>query len=489
MNHLEDTIAAISTPLGFGGLGIVRLSGKDALEIAQKIFVPKNKSKVISQLKTFTLHLGYIIEDGKVIDEVLMSIMRAPHSYTCEDVVEFSCHGGPVILKKILELCIKNGARLAEPGEFTKRAFLNGRIDLTQAEAVCDLIFSQSDIQSQIYAKSLLGGTKETIRKIIDKIEEIIALVDATIEYPEEEETQSVNYSLINSEILKLKEEVTLLIENSQKITPILTGVNLAIVGKVNVGKSSLLNILLNYDRAIVSDIPGTTRDTISETINLNGLPIRIIDTAGIRQHQQDVIEKIGIQRTKQAIKQADIILFMLDGSVEVQSDDFLVADVISEELKISKKVLLIVINKQDKPLRIFEDTNKLKELLKKVLLKEDLDIQQIKKESILISCITKQGIKELQQRILDAFTSFGQLNLGQDIYTTPFVVNMRQLEILKNVDGILQRLLKEENIHECPELIVENLRDCLNELKKIIGINVTEEVLDIIFSRFCVGK
>lgn len=489
MHYLDDTIAAISTPLGFSGLGIVRLSGKNALEIAQKIFVPKNKNKVISQLKTFTLHLGYIVDNNKVIDEVLMSIMRAPHSYTREDVVEFSCHGGIVVLKKVLELCIKNGARLAEPGEFTKRAFLNGRIDLTQAEAVCNLIFSQSELQSQIYTNSLLGKTKEIIQNIINKIEEIIALIDVSIEYPDEDNLQNIDYSLIKSEILKLKQDVSLLIENSKKISPILTGINLAIVGKVNVGKSSLLNVLLSYERAIVSEIPGTTRDTISETINLNGFPIRIVDTAGIRQHQQDVVEKIGIERTKQAIKQADIILLLLDGSVEIQSDDFLVAEILSQEVKVSKKNILVIINKQDKPLRIFDDIDKLKELLKKIFLKDDIDIQDIKKEFVFISCLTKYGVKELQQRILDLLTIGSQLNLSQDISTIPFVVNIRQLEILENVYQILNKILKEDNIFKQPELIVENLRDSLKELQKIIGIDITEDVLDIIFSKFCVGK
>lgn len=489
MHYLDDTIAAISTPLGFSGLGIVRLSGKNALEIAQKIFVPKNKNKVISQLKTFTLHLGYIVDNNKVIDEALMSIMRAPHSYTREDVVEFSCHGGIVVLKKVLELCIKNGARLAEPGEFTKRAFLNGRIDLTQAEAVCNLIFSQSELQSQIYANSLLGKTKEIIQNIINKIEEIIALIDVSIEYPDEDNLQNIDYSLIKSEILKLKQDVSLLIENSKKISPILTGINLAIVGKVNVGKSSLLNVLLSYERAIVSEIPGTTRDTISETINLNGFPIRIVDTAGIRQHQQDVVEKIGIERTKQAIKQADIILLLLDGSVEIQSDDFLVAEILSQEVKVSKKNILVIINKQDKPLRIFDDIDKLKELLKKIFLKDDIDIQDIKKEFVFISCLTKYGVKELQQRILDLLTIGSQLNLSQDISTIPFVVNIRQLEILENVYQILNKILKEDNIFKQPELIVENLRDSLKELQKIIGIDITEDVLDIIFSKFCVGK
>ncbi|MEN3014211.1 MAG: tRNA uridine-5-carboxymethylaminomethyl(34) synthesis GTPase MnmE [Endomicrobiia bacterium] len=477
-NNLEDTIVAISTPLGFGGLGIVRLSGKNAIKIAEEIFVPKNKSKVVSQLKTFTIHLGYIVEDKKIIDEVLLAIMRSPHSYTCEDVVEFSCHGGPVVLKKIVELCLKKGARLAEPGEFTKRAFLNGRIDLTQAEAVCDLIYSQSEIQRELFIHSLLGKVKNNIQKFVEKIEEIIAKIELCIEYPQEEDSQYINFFSLNSEILKLKEEISLLIENSQKITPIITGINLAIVGKVNVGKSSLLNILLSYERAIVSEIPGTTRDVVSETINLNGLPIRIVDTAGIRDQQYDVIEKIGIEKTKEAIREANVILLLLDGSRKLTEDDFLVGQIIKQETKCSKH-LLVVINKKDLPMVILNDMEKLKELF---------DMVGFKKEAVFISCITKEGIKELQQKIFEMLGFEENLSIGQDIREGTFVANLRQLEIFKKVKELIEKALNKD-ITSSPELVVEDLKEALRELKKILGFDITEDILNIIFSKFCVGK
>ncbi|MCS7230672.1 MAG: tRNA uridine-5-carboxymethylaminomethyl(34) synthesis GTPase MnmE [Elusimicrobiota bacterium] len=488
MSLLDDTIVAISTPLGFSGLGIVRLSGKDSFKIAEEIFVPKNKSKILSHLKTFTTHLGYIVEDGKVIDEVLVTIMRAPHSYTCEDVVEFSCHGGVWVLKKVLELCVKKGARIAEPGEFTKRAFLNGRIDLTQAEAVCDLIFSQSEIQNQIFVNSLLGKTKQNIQKIIKDIEEIMAVINLGIEYPQEDDSQNIDYLCVSRDIMRVKEEISVLIENSKKITPILTGINLAIVGKVNVGKSSLLNMLLSYDRAIVSEIPGTTRDTISETINLNGLPIRIVDTAGIRQHQQDIIEKIGMERTKDAIKQADIILFVLDGSIEIDENDFLVAEFISEEVKkVNNKIVLLVINKNDKPLKIFDNFNKFKDLYKKVFFRDIKDPTEINKEAVFISCLRKEGIRDLQQKISDIFDISKKLNT-QDVNEGVFVTNLRQLDILEKVYLYVSNSLTKELPKEA-EIVAEDLRNALVELKKIIGIDITEDVLEIIFSRFCVGK
>jgi len=307
----NDTIVAISTPLGVGGLGIVRLSGDKAIQIAEKIFAPKNKSKVVSQLKTFTVHLGYIKdEDGNIIDEVLLTLMRAPHSYTCEDVVEFSCHGGVVILKQIVELCLKNGARLAQPGEFTKRAFLNGRIDLSQAEAVCGLISSKSVLQNKIFSYSLLGKTKENIQNIVEHLKSIIAEIEVRIDYPEEDDVKDFQINELRKQIKEVYEKINNCVENSQKILPITVGINVAIVGKVNVGKSSLLNVLLNQERAIVSDIPGTTRDTISEVVNINNIPMRIIDTAGIREHSQNVIEKIGIERTKNVVEEADLVLF-----------------------------------------------------------------------------------------------------------------------------------------------------------------------------------
>lgn len=491
----EDTIAAISTPVGTGGLGIVRLSGKDALKIAQEIFRPKNKSKIVSQLKTFTTHLGYIVDDDNtVIDEVLMTIMRAPHSYTCEDVVEFSCHGGIVVLRQVLELCIKHGARIAEPGEFTKRAFLNGRIDITQAEAVCDIINSKTELQSKIYCHSLLGKTKDAVEKIINKITEILAELEVTIEYPQEIDVTTVSYENCKKNIQNIIEEISQAINLSNKITPVLTGINLAIVGKVNVGKSSLLNILLNHERAIVSDIPGTTRDTVSETINLKGYPIRIIDTAGIRLHMQDPIEQLGIQRTINAIKEADIVLLLFDAASTISVDDIKVCDIIVETLTTSgKKTIIPVVNKIDLTPVIFDDTE-FKNLLNKIKsvanIYPQIDINNLDSSIPKISCKTKQGIDYLEHIILESqnLTVDKQSFTTQDVEPSLIVTNLRQKQLLENAKHELSHIFN-LNFETSTELVCEHIKNALHCLNALVGKEITEEVLDIIFSRFCVGK
>ncbi|MFN3550290.1 MAG: tRNA uridine-5-carboxymethylaminomethyl(34) synthesis GTPase MnmE [Endomicrobiia bacterium] len=494
-----DTIVAISTPLGIGGIGIVRLSGPKSLQVAEKIFFPKNKSKVISQLKTFTIHLGYIKNnDGNIIDEALLMIMRAPHSYTCEDVVEFSCHGGPVILKQVVELCLKNGARLAEPGEFTKRAFLNGRIDLSQAEAVMDLISSKSVLQNKIFACSLLGKTKENVQNIVEELKLVVAEIEATIDYPEEDDVlKNVNYQKIKHQIENLISKIKIAIENSQKILPIISGINIAIVGKVNVGKSSLLNVLLNHERAIVSDIPGTTRDTISEVVNIKNVPVRIVDTAGIRQHTQNVIEEIGIKRTYNAIKESDVIIFLLDATQLVNKDDEIVAEtIISSSLDFEKKkVVILVVNKVDSEIRIFDDEEKIYNIVNKlkdrtILYPEINKNESLRKQIHLISCKTQQGIKELEQRIVDS-QNLGDLEKKLSFQETEpnfFISNLRQLELIKNSLKEIQKVL-EKDFEKETEIVAEHLKNAIKELQKITGGDLTEDVLDIIFSRFCVGK
>lgn len=489
-----DTIVAISTPFGIGGLGIVRMSGERALSIAEKIFKPKNPKKIVSQLSTFTTHLGYIIDnDGVIIDEVLMTLMRAPHSYTCEDVVEFSCHGGPVILKKIVEICIKNGARLAEPGEFTKRAFLNGRIDLSQAEAVCDLIYAKSELQSKLYAQSLLGKTKKSILDIVEKIKEVIAEIEVCIDYPDEDDVQNVNFNECKNKIIEITKEISSAVEFNEKIYPILTSVNIAIVGKVNVGKSSLLNILLDNERAIVSEIPGTTRDAISETININGIPIRIVDTAGIRQHLQDPIEEIGIKHTKQAVNDADIILFLFDATQNVSQDDIIVKNIILESLENNRnKKVIPLVNKVDKGTNILTDEqffDILRQLDEKGALfppyQKDLKVLQI-------SCLTKYGIKELQEVIINCLqlpTDKLESFVTQDAPPVLITTNIRQTELLKNAYDELKSAVSVD-INLAPEIVCEHLKNAVNELSKITGGgDISEDILNIIFSRFCVGK
>lgn len=492
MKGLEDTIAAISTPIGMGGLGIVRMSGKDALRIAASVFEPKNKTKNLFYLKGFTAHLGYIKdEEGNIIDEVLLILMRAPHSYTCEDVVEFSCHGGPVVLKQILQLCLKNGARLAEPGEFTKRAFLNGRIDLSQAEAVCDLINAKTTLQSKLFSRSLLGKTTQAIKNILNDIKQTIAMINVLIEYPYEEDVKNISEEEVFSRIKNLKKEITYTIENSEKITPFLVGFNIAIVGKVNVGKSSLLNVLLNYERAIVSDLPGTTRDTISETINISDVPVKIVDTAGIRQHIQNPIEKLGIERTKKAIEEADVVIFLFDASCEITQDDLLVSSAI-KDVSDKKKIVIPVINKMDKEYKIFSEKEKFLSLIEElkdfVKIYPEIDLKRdLKEQLIFISCKTNQGIERLLKTILDSKNA-GEIDMfEQEILPNAFVTNIRQIELLKKSLKELEEASKKD--FKDAEIIVEHLNEACRYLSNIIGGEITEDVLNIIFERFCVGK
>jgi len=493
--NINDTIVAISTPLGYSGLGIVRLSGEKAIRIAEQIFHPKNKTKIVSQLKTFTTHLGYILDGNKIIDEVLMTIMRKPHSYTCEDVVEFSCHGGPVALQQVLELCVKHGARIAEPGEFTKRAFLNGRIDLSYAEAVSNIIYSKTKLQNQLYVNSLLGKTKHSVEQIIKEIKEIIAELEVYIDYPEEDDIKNIDFTNINKKIKDIIKNINSAIEYSEKISPILEGINVAIVGKVNVGKSSLLNILLNYDRAIVSEIPGTTRDTLSETIVIKDIPIRIVDTAGIRTHSQDVIEKIGIERTKNAVKESNVIIFLLDASSNISKDDYTVAEIISHTAGQNVyKTVIPVINKIDKEIKIFDDDG-LEELISnleksEVKIYPKLNHKNLKQQVITISCATKTGIQQLENVILESQNVYNNQEFAiQDTLPELLVTNLRQKDILKKTKVELENSIKFDFVKQ-PELSCEHLRLAIKELQKIVGgDDLTESVLDIIFSKFCVGK
>lgn len=490
-----DTIAAISTPLGISGIGIVRLSGNKALEIAEKIFKPRNKSKIVSELKTFTTHLGYIVDGNKVVDEVLMTIMRAPHSYTCEDVVEFSCHGGPLILKEVLELCIKHGARLAEPGEFTKRAFLNGRIDLSQAEAVCELINARTELQRQLFTNSLLGSTKQKILQVAESIKNVLAEVEVSIDYPEEDDVKNIKLADAKNKIISIIDKISSALKNTEKVFPIISGVNVAIVGKVNVGKSSLLNLLLDYERAIVSEIPGTTRDTISEMIDINGIPIRIVDTAGIREHSQDPIEKTGIERTKNAVKDAEVIILMFDGSQEVTYDDFVVVKIILEIVKQGyKKVVIPVVNKVDKPQKIF-DNDKILDILNNlrgsVTLYPEINtnsVEDVKKTILKLSCLTKEGFQKLLENITSSQQLGGDFLSSQDTTENLIVTNLRQKQLLEEAKKELEVAIKFDFVHQT-ELVCEHLKEAVKSLQRIIGGDITEDVLNIIFSRFCVGK
>src|SRR4030067_948958 len=346
----DDTIAAISTPLGHSGIGIVRLSGKDAIKIADKIFLsPKNKT--LKQIPSHRIIYGHIINSNKeIIDEALISVMRSPHTYTKEDVVEINCHGGPVPLRRILELVLKNGARLAEPGEFTRRAFLNGRIDLAQAEAVLDVINAMTEQSQKTAVEQLRGGLSKKIEAIKEKLIELTAFVEAYIDFPEED-IEPMSLTGMKERALKIQQSLRELIESSHYGMILREGLKTAIIGRPNVGKSSLLNALLEQDRAIVTEVPGTTRDVIEDYLNIQGLPVKIMDTAGIRE-VEDMAEKEGGKRSLFAMKDADLALIVLDGSEELHNTD---REPIENK---NPQNTILVINKIDLPQKI-----KLKEL------------------------------------------------------------------------------------------------------------------------------
>ena len=447
------TIAAISTPPGNGGIGIIRISGEDALRIINKIFVPKKAG----ELNPFVLKLGNIIDDNnEKLDQVLVSYFKAPKSYTGEDVVEISCHGGNIILKNILDIVLKNGAFLAEAGEFTKKAFLNGKMDLTQAEAVMDLINSKSEKEERASAKQLEGRVGQEIRRIKDNIINMLADIEANIDYPEYEDIEEVQ----NEKISKiLEEQVTSLktLEQSFKNGKILkNGISTAIIGKPNVGKSSLLNILLDEERAIVTEIPGTTRDTIEEYITINGITLKLIDTAGIRS-TEDLVENIGVEKSKKAITDAELVLFILDGSCGYSNEEKLLYE------QIKDKQHIVVINKID-------------------LNCEKIDI---KNENVIrISTKTREGLEELEKRIEKLF----DLN-NIDTENSLIITNIRHKDLITKAIQNIEKA-KEAVENKVPvDMVSINIQEAINSLGEILGESISENVLNKIFEKFCVGK
>jgi len=473
----EDTIAAISTPFGSGGIGIIRISGDKAFEIAEKVFRGKKK---IKDMKSHTINYGKIIDpsDNSVIDEVLLSKMNKPYTYTREDVVEINCHSGPVVLKKILELLIKTGARLAEPGEFTKRAFLNGRIDLSQAEAVMDIINAKTFKSSKVALQQLEGRLSHKIKEIRNELIELIAKIEVTLDYPEEDvykiQEEEVYFSLKKLKI-KLKE----LLESFDKGKILREGISIVIAGRPNVGKSSLLNELTGYNRAIVTEIPGTTRDIIEEYININGIPVRLIDTAGIRE-TRDVVEKIGVGLTKEAINKADLVIMMLDYSEGLTDEDIEILKTIREKKKI------ILINKID----LAENTDKYdtddsidSEIDSKLMELLELNIPNSTR-IIKTSMIKGIGLNELEEEIARMF-------LGGEIESTAdaMVTNIRHAELIqKTLENIEYAISAYEN--QIPlDCMTVDIRNAVYHLGEITGESVSEEIINEIFSRFCLGK
>jgi tRNA modification GTPase len=457
----QETIAAISTPLGIGGVGIIRISGPRAVAIVQPLFPSVSSWET---LPSHHLTLGNIIDPvgGKVVDQTLLTYMKAPQTYTREDVIEINCHSGLLVLKKVLELVLQQGARLAEPGEFTLRAFLNGRIDLTQAEGIIELIQAQSDQALEKANKLLQGDLKQHLKDLQEELLTLLAQLEAAIDFPDEEleilNGQEWNQLLKDRILFPLSQ----LIQAYEAGRPFREGLSLVIVGKPNVGKSSLLNKLLKEDRALVTSIPGTTRDTIEETLLLRGLPFRLVDTAGIRQ-ARDEVEEAGIQRTRGKVREAQIVLFLIDTSVLLEEEDL----AIFQEIK--EKPILIVLNKMDLP--------------------EMVSLKEVENnfpgfEMVSISARYGQGIETLKEKLHHFFIQTHVPETLPDLIPT-----LRQKQILERIGVSLNRAyqLSEQNLS--PEFIAPDLQNALEELGSLIGTTTTEDVLDRVFSRFCIGK
>ena len=454
---IEDTIAAIATPIGTGGIGIIRISGTDALNVLQKIFRSREKNFV-----SHKIYYGFIFDAKKnnlLLDEVLVMIMLAPRTYTREDVVEINCHGGLVCVNKILDLVLKNGARLAEPGEFTKRAYLNGRIDLSQAEAVIDIINAQNNFANDIALKQLKGKLSQEINLCMIKILDVLGQIEAAIDYPEEYEIKTQDIYL---DILKVAEQIKKLLDSSDVGEIIKNGINIAIIGKPNVGKSSILNALSKKDSAIVTEIAGTTRDVIYEFINIGGVTAKILDTAGIHK-TEDKIENLGIQKAFDCLKMADLILFVFDWSREFDVDDKNLIDI----CKKNDKKILFVANKFDLEQKLF------------------LEEKDLNEELIKISAQKNLGIEDLVNKIKSLFLEKNILDKNDEVY----ICNKRHESALRKAyESLLKTLETITNKMPC-DLISIDLRDAYDFLGEITGESVSDKIIDEIFSKYCVGK
>ena len=456
----SDTITAIATGLSSGGISIIRISGNDAFSIIDRIYKSKNGKKKLSNEKSHTIHYGFIVDGDEIVDEVMVTIMRAPSTYTREDVIEINCHGGLVVTRKILKIVLGQGVRLAEPGEFTKRAFLNGRIDLSQAEAVSDIIKAKNDIALKNSLKQLEGREYEIIKKIRDSILRDIAYIEAALDDPEHISIEGFSEEL-EENLQNYSQSINRLISGSKNGRLIKEGIKTVILGKPNVGKSSLLNILVREDRAIVTDIEGTTRDTLEETINLNDITLNIIDTAGIRT-TDDEVEKIGVDKAMKVAKEADLIIYVIDSSVPLDDNDEAIL------LMIKEKKAIILMNKSD---------------LTPCIRKEDIE-KKSNHPIIGTSFVEHEGIENLEQLIKDMFFK-GDISFNEDIYVT----NERHIEAFSNALKALD-MVRESIYNNMPEDFYSiDLMTAYEELGGILGENVGEDLINMIFSEFCMGK
>lgn len=453
-----DTIAAISTPRGEGGIGIVRISGNDSFTILDKIFKSKSKKKT-SDLRTYSINYGHIYDGKKLIDEVLVSVMKSPTTYTKEDIVEINCHGGYVVTQKILELVLEKGAKIAEPGEFTRRAFLNGRLDLTQAESVIDIIHGKTEKSVSLSLNQLRGDLKEKIHSLKKLLLDVAAHVNVVLDYPEEGIDDPIPLNLIEN-LNKVINETNVLISSYDKGKMIKEGIKTAIVGKPNVGKSSLLNSVLREERAIVTRVAGTTRDTIEEIINIKGIPLIMVDTAGIRD-TEDEVENIGVQKSKTLIKESDLVLFVLDSSKVLSKEDMEIYQTIE-----NKKVIGIL-NKIDQNKKI--DISKLSRI----------------KEWIEISALEKIGIENLEDKIYNYVIS-GEIEDSSEKLT---ITNIRHKSALEKTKQSIENIFETIDMGYPMDLIAVDLNDAIDSLSEVTGEISTEDLLDHVFSNFCVGK
>ena len=455
-----DTIAAIATAMSNSGIGIVRISGDEALEVADRIFRPKKGSRKVSDMETHTIHYGYVVDGEEVVDEVMLLIMKAPRSYTCEDTIEIDCHGGVLVMKKILETVLKYGARPAEPGEFTKRAFLNGRIDLSQAESVIDVINAQNELALKSSVSQLQGAVLEKIKDIRAVVLHEIAFIESALDDPEHVSLDGYPEQL-RGIMSDAHSKVKKLLDSSDNGKMLKEGINTAIVGKPNAGKSSLLNILVGEERAIVTEIAGTTRDILQEQIQIGGIGLNVIDTAGIRD-TEDIVEKIGVNKSREYIEKADLIIYVVDSSTELDENDQEIIEAIQD------KKAIVLLNKSD-----------LDAKTDAAILQERLD-----KPILSISAKNNTGIHELEKLIEEMFFS-GKLSFNDEVYIT----NIRQKNALAEAESSLKMVLQSIDDGLPEDFFTIDMMNAYEVLGTIIGESVGEDLVNEIFSKFCMGK
>ncbi|EON81762.1 tRNA modification GTPase TrmE [Staphylococcus epidermidis 528m] len=456
-----DTITSISTPMGEGAIGIVRLSGPQAIEIGDILYKGKKK---LSEVETHTINYGHIIdpETNETVEEVMVSVLRAPKTFTREDIIEINCHGGILTINRILELTMTYGARMAEPGEYTKRAFLNGRIDLSQAEAVMDFIRSKTDRASKVAMNQIEGRLSDLIKKQRQSILEILAQVEVNIDYPEYDDVEDATTDFLLEQSKRIKEEINQLLETGAQGKIMREGLSTVIVGRPNVGKSSMLNNLIQDNKAIVTEVAGTTRDVLEEYVNVRGVPLRLVDTAGIRD-TEDIVEKIGVERSRKALSEADLILFVLNNNEPLTEDDQTLFEVIKNE------DVIVIINKTDLEQRL--DVSELREMI------GDMPLIQT-------SMLKQEGIDELEIQIKDLF--FGGEVQNQDM---TYVSNSRHISLLKQARQSIQDAIDAAESGIPMDMVQIDLTRTWGILGEIIGESASDELIDQLFSQFCLGK